>query len=445
MRLKLMAISDTHLGEDTSLLSFPHGRQHLWKTLRDHFGEKPDKKGDERKRFDVDEVILMGDITDRTLSSTSQIITHTNAFMQTLGNAADIKKGVFIPGNHEHTLWTDYHRRRYGYRDDFRVTGPGGETIVKKGRRLDLKNSAEELLAIFFGYPAGSAWRTIWREKKYEFILANPIYAKKIKGRTYVFTHGTHFRKDVSANKTIKTIADKVLQLDRLFGGIEVDTSCDVRKAKNLEELEKEASAFVDTLWPSSKNSPTSQSDELWYLLTNLRGELQSDDKNRKRPDDSKLFSWAQLNKSRSERIKRLIDADGKPTDKSIERMEKYFLAHLLEYLARKKVLKDKADDIVFVYGDTHAGGYGEKQSPFGGKVRIYNSGGWVVHSPKDHPACHIFIVDENGEEYLLDVSYKGVDVGGDDLIKLAAKDNENHGKRAGRIVGFVKSLKFWD
>jgi hypothetical protein len=31
--LKILAISDTHLGEDSSLLSYAHGRQHLWKVL----------------------------------------------------------------------------------------------------------------------------------------------------------------------------------------------------------------------------------------------------------------------------------------------------------------------------------------------------------------------------------------------------------------------------
>lgn len=34
-RLKLLAVSDTHLGEETSLLSFPRGLQHLWTTLRE--------------------------------------------------------------------------------------------------------------------------------------------------------------------------------------------------------------------------------------------------------------------------------------------------------------------------------------------------------------------------------------------------------------------------
>ena len=34
--------------------------------------------------------------------------------------------------------------------------------------------------------------------------------------------------------------------------------------------------------------------------------------------------------------------------------------------------------------------------------------------------------MNENGEEYLLDVSFNGVRVGGDDLLELAGRDAEN-------------------
>jgi len=37
MNIKFLAVSDTHLGEDCSLLSFPHGRQHLWRELQRAF------------------------------------------------------------------------------------------------------------------------------------------------------------------------------------------------------------------------------------------------------------------------------------------------------------------------------------------------------------------------------------------------------------------------
>ncbi len=437
MRLKLIAISDTHLGEDTSLLSFPRGRQHLWKILRTFFGE-----GQNKKRFDIEEAILLGDTTDRALSSTSQIITNTNAFVQMLGGVADIRRGVFVPGNHEHTLWTNYHQRRDGNGKHYSVTKHSGELIIKKGERCDKNGSAEELLTIFFGYPSGSSWQTIRNEKKFEFAIANPVYVRQINGQTYVFTHGTHFRRDVAAPEIIKKIADYI-ELDELLGHIEIDSDCDISKAKNLEGLEKEAARFVDSLWPSSKNNPTSQSDQLWYLLTTLGGKLK--DKEHRRPSypSSRLYKWSDLKKTDEKRIRRLTTTSGKAKHRSIQQWEKYFRGHMMNYLKRKHLIQDSKGNIVFVYGDTHDGGWGQQKLDSGQRIRIYNTGGWVVHNPQDHPACHIFVIDDNGREYLLDVSYKGVQIGDEMLLDLAARDNENHHRNTSRMLRFFTQILF--
>jgi len=68
MKLKILAISDTHLGEETSLLSYPIGVQHLWKVLRQTFSDNPEEK------FDVEEMILLGDIPDRALASHHKLL-----------------------------------------------------------------------------------------------------------------------------------------------------------------------------------------------------------------------------------------------------------------------------------------------------------------------------------------------------------------------------------
>ena len=437
MRLKLLAISDTHLGEDTSLLSFPHGRQHLWKILRKFFGE-----GQNNDRFEIEEAILLGDTTDRTLSSTSQIIANTNAFIQMLGSVANIKRGVFVPGNHEHTLWTDYHQRRDNNGKYYSVTKSSGELIVMKGERCDKNRSAEELLTIFFGYPSGSSWQTINNEKKFEFAIANPVYVKQINAQTYVFAHGTHFRRDVSAPEIIKKIADYI-ELDKLLGDIEIDSDCDISRAENLEGLEKEAARFVDSLWPSSKNNPTSQSDQLWYLLTTLGGKLKEKKNWRPSYTRSRLYKWSDLKKADKKRIRQLTTMSGKAKHKSIKLWEKYFRDHMIDYLRRKHLTKNNKGNIVFVYGDTHDGGWGQQKLDSGEKIRIYNTGGWVVHNPQDHPACHIFVIDDNCCEYLLDVSYKGVQVGGEMLLDLAARDFENHHRNTSRILRFFIRFLF--
>ena len=106
--LQILAISDTHVGEDSSILTFPQGRQLLWQTLREFFGGPRENPTDTYNgKFNIDELILLGDIPDTALSSRSQIITHTNALIQMLGSAANVGTGIYVPGNHEHTLWTD--------------------------------------------------------------------------------------------------------------------------------------------------------------------------------------------------------------------------------------------------------------------------------------------------------------------------------------------------
>jgi hypothetical protein len=434
MELKFLAISDTHLGEDTSLLSFPRGRQHLWENLRAVFGN-----GD---KFKIDEMILLGDIPDRTLSSTSQIITHTNAFIQTLGSAAQITRGGYIPGNHDHTLWTTYRERRYGEGQKYGISEPEGELIVEGGKPSNNgEKTFEELLSIFFGYPHGSAWRQILEDEQFDFAIANPLYAKKINGRTYVFTHGTHFRQDVTMPEWIKKVAD-YMEIDEALGKIEIKSDCDVDDANNLKELEMAVSPFVDSLWPSSHTNPTSRSDQFWYLLTTLSAKFQK--KRPLIPEKSELFSWPDLKNTPDSRIKQLTPP-GKPMHDSIERWQKYFLKHMLNFLKEKQLLTDATNELVFVYGDTHDGGWGELTKNYDGRdisIRIYNCGGWVVHNKEDHPACHLFAVDEDGNEYLLDVSFKDVRIEDKSIIELAARDSENRQRNTSRILRFL--LKFW-
>jgi len=428
MRLKLLAISDTHLGEETSLLSFPHGRQHLWQTLRTLF--------DSGERLEVEKLLLLGDIPDRTLSSTSQIITHTNGFIQMIGSAAKVKEGIYIPGNHDHTLWTNYRKLRYGKDKRYGITGPVGDLLVEQGQRADEHESATELLSIFFGYPAGSSWRKIEEERNFDFVIANPLYATEINGRTYVFTHGTHFRKDVTLPEWIKRLAD-YLELDEVFGDIELESDCDVTKADSLETLEKIVSPFVDSLWPSSKNNPTSRSDQLWYLLTTLSNKF---GKKRRIPSESKLFPRSALPRVPKKRMARLT-IDDRPKHDSLKRWQEHFFPYMAKYLAEYELPLDK---LTFVYGDTHVGGFGELPLETGGRVRIYNCGGWVVLNKEDHPPCHLFAVGEDGNEYILDVSYKGVEVEGDSLLEIAFRDAENRQRNTSRVLRFLlKMLPF--
>jgi len=421
MKLQFLAISDAHLGEDTSLLTYPQGRQRVWEALRDAFGE-----GDEKDRFEVEEAILIGDFPDRCLSSTVQIIDHTTAFMRMLGSAANITKGVYIPGNHDHTLWTNYIQREYNI--DTKITPPEGEILVKQGKVHADPVSAEELLTIFFGYAKGSLWKLINKEKEFDFVIANPLYAKSFNGRTYVFSHGTLFRPDVAQPKWIKRIADWS-QADR-FAGLEIDSDSDVSKAVDLEDLEARASRLVDSLWPSSFDNPNNKSDRLWYILNLISGKFSH---SRKSPPADHLYTLNDLQTQRQNWVKKLVAKNNRPLDDSITLWRDGFAEFMYEFLDDYDLL---TPDLTFVYGDTHRGGWGELKHD-GKNLTIYNTGGWGTTSEDNHPACHIFAVDSDGIEYLLDVSFEGVEILGKTLIEIAAKDAEDRNSAFGRLIQF--------
>jgi hypothetical protein len=134
-------------------------------------------------------------------------------------------------------------------------------------------------------------------------------------------------------------------------------------------------------------------------------------------------------------------------------RFEKFFLKHLKSQL-REGGLPHENKKMTIVYGDTHRGGFGELRLKDGGDpLRVYNCGGWVV-GPKgerpqpQHPTCHFFAVDEEGEEYLLDIVFdERATVGEQTLLDLAADDAEHrlkmlgHGVRAvGGALAFLRN-----
>jgi len=402
MHLKILAISDTHLGEDTSLLSFPDGRRHLWRILREYLGN-----GD---KFEVDELILIGDIPDRALSSTSQIITNTNAFVKTMGSVADIKKSVFVIGNHDHTLWTNYLIKREGKNKKYGITGPEGTTFIKDGIALDKngkelpedgpidkREPIEEILKIFNMLDPGGKIRNEVKEKKLTFVIANPVYATQVENkgtpRTIVFAHGTHFRWDVARRHLF--MVDKIL--DRFRSALEKwrETDLHLEKADGLEELEGEIYHYVDSTWSSSGNNPTGLKDSAYYAWVRLQQSFHALGQ-RKAPDETNLFSREKLERGDIKEIRHLTgdrsilkgSVDEFLDRDPINRFEKYLLPHLLTFLENDPRIEIDlqipwpTQDMTFVFGDTHHGGWGGLE--FRNKnVRIYNTGAWcsfVLH-----------------------------------------------------------------
>ena len=397
-----------HLGEGTSLLTFPQGRKHLIDALRDKFGGEK-----------IEELILVGDATDTALASMSQVITHTSIFINTLLSSLDIDKVVYIPGNHDHTVWTDYMKKRYGEDSDHHLTSPSGEIIYETNNIVNpsgdnnCQRACEYLLTLFFEFNFGPAWRTIESDNKYKFVIANPLYAVENFGRTYVFTHGTHFKSILTDYRCLIWIVDH-LQLDKWIANIEFESYPNLSRASDLKDLERRAAPFVDSLYISSLNDPTRRSDQLWYLYTVVASHF---DQPRVIGNTNVDQAYPVFNPPNFNRLER--------DNKSIDLMFIYFFRHLIDYL-RSPGINLRTDKITLVYGDTHDGGFGEFPNINGTNIRIYNLGSWVARNENSHPPCHVFAVDNNGDEMMLEISFNTVKILGQSIMKLAAADFEN-------------------
>lgn len=419
LRLKFLAISDTHLGEKTSLLSYTQGQRHVANVIQDHLGDGG--------RVEVDTLLLMGDIPERSHATPPVMLESTHAFMETLGEAISFEKAVYMPGNHDHVLWTGYCKGRCGEDASYCITAPEGDPIVRRGVRVSEDDGADELLSIVFEHPSGVVWRGISGGRK-DITFANPLYAERFGGRTYVFTHGTHFRKEVASPLWIKKIG-ALLTANGFLGDLEIKAEGDVREAKDILDLERIVAPFIDGMLPPSDDNPAADLDRAGYLLAVLSARFGL---KRQSPDESRLFSRDELPGVPQERIPHHTP-EGEVEDIPLRLFRKYFLPHMLAHLEDHGL---PTRDITFVFGDTHDGGWGEWETDGGGTLRAYNTGGWVTYDLEDHPTCYLFAADEAGEEYLLDVSFKEVNLDENLLLKAVSQNANDRRENAGRAFG---------
>jgi hypothetical protein len=429
MGFKLAAVSDTHLGEPNSLLHSSDGKKRLVEQFRSLAGLTPDQK------LEVDDLVLAGDIVDRTLSAGGEITDDTSGLFSTLDDMHVAHRITLLHGNHDHTMWTKYRRSRFGSGRHY-ITKPEGDLLLDRGEFPQDERSIRALLEMFFGFPVGPAWNVL-ADRKADFALANPIYVKTMFGRTYVFTHGTHFRKDVTSPSQLRSMLDRSDLLSVLDGGFP-PIYADLATIDSLREIERVTAPLVDRIWASAGDDPTSARDKFWYLVTGVSHRFES---GRNAPARSSIASQTELsenlkngNLSEDGVIRPLTGPEGFKSD-SLVRWEKYFLSPMLNYLDERRIPRQ---EITFVYGDTHEGGYGEYETFHAGMksdIRIYNTGAWVADVKDKHPACHIFAVADDGKELLLDISFPK------ELVDKAYLKEENYSPALRATRGFLDKI----
>lgn len=349
-KLKFICISDTHLGEPTSLLNYTKGLNAFKEQLRII---APDG---------VERFVLAGDITDKVLASRKQIREKCHAFFRAVNEALSgkIDKFIFLFGNHDLNL----------FRENF-----CDNTFNSKFFVSDINTEKN---------PAGEKIRGLLmpEDVKTPLYVANPIYVTQGKKKTYVFHHGHHVRKDVYRGVL------KILQytdLAKATLGHKISWGKpNPRKAKSLEDFENGTFELVCTFWQNKADKPIPKEEKWWRLFHFIS-----------RPDNKKksTVSGALKVSNLKKHWKKGLGGYGRRV------VFKKYLPALFE---SQLVQMNNKKNISFVYGDTHKAAYEKKEIKIKSakyQVKVFNTGNWTTQDNAKHPDCYMYVVDENEKE----------------------------------------------
>ena len=343
MAIKLLFLSDLHLGEGPSLLNASKGLRYFAEHLDTIVAGQA-----------VDTLVLGGDVVDQVLSSSQTYEARAKAFFAaTLPRLPGLRKVVYLFGNHDLALF------RTLFCDDqpqsrFFVTGVGEDGHPGVGR-------LKSLLMGDFAVP---------------LVVANPVYVEESDRRVYVFHHGHHLREDLLRHWLAYRLLDINL-LDRKLLDTELEFGSPAPEdATTLEEFESGTFPLVTTFWRNSRNVEV--------------------------PTQEKLYTWFHKMSHPSDGPRR-VEPGARPYD--LGRMaldgfgqdmipQKYFPA-----LLRSRYLNLPAGKPVsLLYGDTHFVGCHLTEYD-GTPLTIINTGGWISYHHDVHPATAVYRVDDDQAE----------------------------------------------
>ncbi len=296
---------------------------------------------------------------------------------------------LFIPGNHDHNLWET---SRYNfYISSLKSIKPHDKIfpllhITKMFEKpkvtVDLLSSLVQI------YP-------YLRDSKVNVKAAYPAFAHrhKEKDKCVIFSHG-HF---IESMYSIMTNIDIMLFPDR-------------RPPASLNDLESQNFAWIDFFWSTMGRSGIVGKDvqllydkmqdgnEVERIITSFARSISMKKKNK----IVAWFEWKVLKElfhlTLAKTAKKERSESGILSDDCFEGLKKYLEIYIRNQLVYE-LDDDIPDDLTFIFGHTH--------KPFQqyvdflgytGKVRVFNSGGWVVDTTtaSTFHGGNIILVDDN-------------------------------------------------
>jgi len=297
---RIIVISDIHLGEEKSLFKN--------KTITEAFKENLEKEGA------VEELVILGDLFDLSLSSFRNVYEHGKEFFSVIREIKNIEKIVFVPGNHDHHIWTLIV-------EEEEITNKirNGKDISEPIKRVDIEYESTFLNGLMPG-------RKIY--------VTYPNLLREIGGRLYFLHHG-HL-------------------LDRVFTPAGI-----IIKPESLQELEAFNASWIEGIWYH-----LGQAERLGEMVNKGYKEFLA----AKKLIDGFLEKFNIHGRTVASRMR------GIKTESLKSDVEEY-LGSCIDWYKEKSCRL--YPPVSFIFGHTHRKSSGENIEIKEEKINIYNTGAW--------------------------------------------------------------------
>ncbi len=401
--IKYICISDTHFGQDNSLLT--NLKADLCEkdtltpspallALKDCIKNLIDANHD---TYEKPALILNGDILEFALCNVNQAVMVFERFLEVFMPPDDMlfSEIIYIPGNHDHHIWEIARETQYVNHIVDHIQP--GQYIDEPWHCTNIfKNDKNKLVGYFLT-------KLIQRHehlKNFEVKIAYPNYGliREDHKRCIIFHHG-HF------------IEKMFIMLSEVMDMLFPERKSPDHKI-SVDELEKENFAWIDFFWSTMGRSGDAgcRIETIYDYLRHEKSKnrlISNCARSMARKYD--LPGWGNFMERIIMRfvinsfVKKFMALERTRTDvvlakSSREGLMKYLEGALLNQL-QHELKSNIPEEVVFVYGHTHKPSESrEIIEGYPGRVSFYNSGGWVVEKiePVERNGAAIILIDEN-------------------------------------------------
>jgi len=371
---KAVAISDLHLGQKESILNprfFP--RSNLEK-----LAEQIDSLGK------VDELIIVGDFMDFSLTSLREAYQNARDFFGIIGKLHSVEEIVYLPGNHDHHLWLELVEN---------------EEVIEKVKQghipLPMDQYVDRLVDRSFGDKSNEIFldsllpqRNDGTKMKLKVKYPHHFRSFGKEKRYYLFTHG-HYLEDLFKPVDVLLEPGFLAELEAFnclwLEGLWYHMGQSGRFGQLIEsifnDLIKGKTEIASSLIANIVNLIEKKYQVFWLKI----------------PFVKKLANGYLRKKLKAIGLKKRADLAGSPIDnKQKLRIQGYIEKFVLNRYHPIQNRKQIPTPFTFVYGHTHRYFEGETLSINGQTYDLVNTGGWLEGETKDNAGMLVIEKEEH-------------------------------------------------